>query len=124
MMIYIFKKSLFPAVPRVRRLAGGIDAQIGQFPYMAAIKYDGKMVCGGAIISPTKILTAANCVDKCLRQNDPMSRDCTNLMTIYTGSASLSKDGNTYRVKSVKVPDNFVLGKFANDIGIITVSTK
>lgn len=106
----------------MKRLAGGSDAQTGQYPYMAAIKFDGKLVCGGAIISPTKILTAANCVDRCLHDKDPTFRDCKNFMTIYTGSASLSKGGNVSRVTSVKVPENFVLGKFANDIGIITVS--
>lgn len=103
--------------PRVRRLAGGYDAGIELFPYMAAIKYQNKFVCGGAIISPNKILTAANCF---WCKNQPI-QECLPFLTVQTGSVDLSKGGSTNFVKDVKIAEGFVPGKFANDIAVVTV---
>ncbi|KAJ8675719.1 hypothetical protein QAD02_011505 [Eretmocerus hayati] len=47
---------------RARRSVGGSKALITTYPFMASIRYAGELICGGSIISPNVILTAAHCV--------------------------------------------------------------
>jgi secreted trypsin-like serine protease len=44
------------------QIIGGSRATQGQFPWQALITIDGSALCGGSLISPEWILTAAHCV--------------------------------------------------------------
>ncbi|XP_071637768.1 trypsin-7-like isoform X1 [Temnothorax longispinosus] len=44
------------------RIIGGTPTTISKHPYQVSIYYDGKLACGGSIISRQWILTAAHCV--------------------------------------------------------------
>ena len=46
------------------RMANGNDAAPGQFPHQVAIYIDMAAFCGGALISPKWILTAATCTSR------------------------------------------------------------
>uniref|UniRef100_A0AAY4CN34 Transmembrane serine protease 3a n=1 Tax=Denticeps clupeoides TaxID=299321 RepID=A0AAY4CN34_9TELE len=49
--------------PRFRsRIVGGNVSQPGQFPWQASLNYMNQQVCGGSIITPHWIITAAHCV--------------------------------------------------------------
>ncbi|CAH1966439.1 unnamed protein product [Acanthoscelides obtectus] len=48
------------------RIRGGDEAKIEDYPYQVALWYNGQWgKCGGSIISPNWILTAAHCVFLC-----------------------------------------------------------
>ncbi|CAK9825178.1 Transmembrane protease serine 9, partial [Anthophora retusa] len=44
------------------RIIGGNTASIQEYPYQVSIHYQGKLTCGGSIISESWVLTAAHCV--------------------------------------------------------------
>ncbi|XP_066427465.1 prostasin-like [Molothrus aeneus] len=47
--------------PVLRRVVGGAGAQEGQWPWTVSVAFRGRHVCGGALIAPAWVLTAAHC---------------------------------------------------------------
>ncbi|CAG0920968.1 unnamed protein product [Notodromas monacha] len=45
------------------RVVGGELAEPGQFPYQASLQYFGQHFCGGDIVAPNVVLTAAHCLE-------------------------------------------------------------
>ena len=43
------------------RIVGGLEASVNQFPYQVSMQYYGEHVCGGTVIDPDHVLTAAHC---------------------------------------------------------------
>ena len=44
------------------QIIGGKPAQEGEWPWQAAMLYNGRRICGGSLIHPRWILSAAHCV--------------------------------------------------------------
>ena len=97
-------------------IVGGQTASPGEFPWQVSLNVDGGHICGGSIIAPTKILTAAHCVEGIVRPP-------YNNLRIVTGSLEPTK-GQFHRVKSVRVHPGYkdsVEYAWVNDIAVITL---
>lgn len=47
---------------RSGRVVGGGAVIPGEFPWLAAVKRDGKLVCGATVIARDHLITATHCV--------------------------------------------------------------
>ncbi|XP_017881913.1 trypsin-1-like [Ceratina calcarata] len=47
-----------------RRIVGGVETKVNQYPWMALMMFRGRFYCGGSVINSRYVLTAAHCVDR------------------------------------------------------------
>jgi trypsin len=95
------------------KIIGGGPTTIDENPYMVALTQpDGFQFCGGAIVAPHKILTAAHCTV------DSQPAD----IKVVAGRTSLSQDqGQTANVTNIWVNPNFDQNTMTNDSSVLTL---
>ncbi|XP_046648350.1 brachyurin-like isoform X1 [Daphnia pulicaria] len=98
------------------RIAGGINAKKNAWPFMVALLLEGVMYCGGTLISDTKVLLAAQCLER-------MPLHYMSLLTVSVGLHSvLPLDAPlTRRINKAVLHNNFNAANYTNDIAIITL---
>ncbi|XP_015589532.1 proclotting enzyme isoform X2 [Cephus cinctus] len=108
------------------RVVGGEEALPGRWPWMAAIFLHGarrtEFWCGGSLIGPRHILTAAHCT-RDQRQRPFAARQ----FTVRLGDIDLERDDEpsspeTYAVKEIRAHPKFSRVGFYNDIAILELN--
>ncbi|XP_005065585.1 granzyme K [Mesocricetus auratus] len=74
-------------------IIGGREVQPHSRPFMASIQYHGNHICGGVLIHPQWVLTAAHCYSWFPRSHAPM---------VVLGAHSLSKNEPTKQTIKIK----------------------
>ncbi|KAI5645904.1 trypsin domain-containing protein [Phthorimaea operculella] len=102
------------------RVVGGIDARLGDFPWMALLGYKNKRaagaswLCGGSLVTSKHVLTAAHCI----HGNE------NKLFVVRLGELDLESedDGATpvdVLIKKAMYHEQYNRSSVSNDIGII-----
>lgn len=74
------------------QIIGGTESTPYSRPYQVALLMNGRQGCGGTLISPQWVLTAAHCLDSASTSN----------LTVKVGAHSMSaNDGTTHRVSQI-----------------------
>ncbi|MDP9191338.1 MAG: serine protease [Acidobacteriota bacterium] len=101
------------------RIIGGQPATEGQFPWQVALisagyqPQDGQF-CGGSVIAPDWVVTAAHCVTGGTRAAD---------VEVFIGSIDLRTGGQLHGVTSIFPHERFDSVTFDNDIALLRLST-
>ncbi|KAJ8668404.1 hypothetical protein QAD02_010067 [Eretmocerus hayati] len=86
------------APDRSSRVLGGFDASIEDYPFMASIRYARSHVCGGTIISPDIVLTAAQCIREYYY---------LDLLYVKVGDSGIDHKGSWHQVAKVVKHDEY-----------------
>ncbi|XP_059223364.1 serine protease SP24D-like [Stomoxys calcitrans] len=105
-----------PKRPLQGRIVGGGFATEGQFPYQVSILRRGNHSCGGSIISPHYVVTAAHCIV----YGKPSMRVPVDVLNVRAGSISTTSGGQLVNVTEVKPHPSF--WQFTNDIALVKLA--
>lgn len=94
-------------------IVGGQPVDIVDFPYVVAMLHFGVHRCGGSIVTPTKILTAAHCIRGVV----------TAFTTIRAGSSYHANGGVTRQVRrTIEHEDFHIPYGYNNDVGLLLLA--
>ncbi|XP_072754600.1 chymotrypsin-1-like [Anoplolepis gracilipes] len=112
-LVSVFTQQTFADEPEA--IVGGTPAAPGEFPWQVSLNVNGRHSCGGSIIAPTKILTAAHCLPNVTPSN----------LRILTGTINPNR-GQFHAVRSIRVHPNYkddARYAWQNDVAVITLQS-
>ncbi|XP_019878703.2 trypsin-7-like [Aethina tumida] len=96
------------------RIVGGVAVNITDYPYQVSLQYRRNHMCGGSIVGPTWVITAAHCTDRIL----------PNMLGVRVGSSNSKSGGQTIKVKKIHQHPNYRRDIIDYDISILELASE
>ncbi|XP_074626323.1 chymotrypsinogen B-like isoform X2 [Acropora palmata] len=102
--------------PFLSRVVNGENASPHAWPWQISLRVNGRHICGGSLIAPNWVVTAAHCVDR-----NPRPSGYTVVVGAHrrTGSTSVQR---TYRLRQLFKHEGFSMRNLRNDIALLQLS--
>lgn len=98
-----------------KRIFGGRPAQISEFPYIVQIRAYSVTICGGTLIKPLVVISAAHCfVDV------PISRKA---LSVVGGATTTKESGVNRKLVHIRVPGSFKSDKMDKDVAVLILKS-
>lgn len=101
-------------VAKFHFIFAGKEIPLSNAPYQVSVQIKGKHECGGAIIAPNFIITAAHCT-YVIRARD---------ISVRVGTKTAETSGEVFTVKRVKTHPLFNPFSYNNDFSVIELTSK
>jgi secreted trypsin-like serine protease len=109
------------------KIIGGGPVSNGQFPFQAALLAQSfgnndfqRQFCGGSLITPTQVLTAAHCVDFFGNGAGQVPR--SDLRVVVGRTVLTSTQGQKRQVTAIAIHPRWNPDTFSNDVAIVTLA--
>lgn len=96
------------------KIVGGERIPLSDAPYQVSLQYRGTHDCGGAILSPNYILTAAHCTHKIKIKH----------LTVRIGTEHAGVRGEVIAIKAIAIHPNYNEFTANNDFSLMQVAKK
>ncbi|XP_051531784.1 transmembrane protease serine 13-like isoform X2 [Myxocyprinus asiaticus] len=103
--------------PVSTRIIGGAVAAEGQWPWQASLHFRGYHTCGGTLVAPDFIITAAHCFPQEISDYLLPSN-----WQVYIGMVSQLKLPSSYNVKKITIHENYDPDTKNNDIALLILN--
>lgn len=95
------------------RIVGGQQTRIEQLPYLVYLRQRGSFICGGSLISPSCVLSAAHCVYAAQPQD----------YTVHAGASRLDEEAAVVRaVAAFHISAQYAPTNFDMDVAILQLA--
>ncbi|KAK3740262.1 hypothetical protein QZH41_017826 [Actinostola sp. cb2023] len=99
--------------PFSARVVNGQNASPHAWPWQISLRVNGRHICGGSLIRPDWVLTAAHCVDR-----NPSPSGYTVVVGAHTRTGSTSVQ-QTFRLRQLFKHENFNMRQLRNDVALL-----